>query len=371
LNFSTIDTLQRLGLQPPRRAVRAMLRMRRGLLRLADLLSPTQLALFDKTTGHSVTMALAVAVRLGLPDALAEGPRSSEALAGSAAHADAVGRLLSLLAAHGVFRRLPDGRWANTRLSAALRRDAPHSMAAWAEYMGMGSTMGAWAALEGAVRSGESAFDATYGQSVWERFAAVPEEGAVFAAAMGAVTELDAPGVAAALPMEGIGTLCDVAGGRGTLLAAILEHHRGARGVLFDSAETLSHARPYLAKRRLLSRVDLREGSFFDAVPAGADAFVLKDILHDWDDARCATILGNVRRAARPGGKLFVVEIVVEPHETEVEPRFADVQMLVVCGGGKQRSRAQFGTMLGEAGWALREVRETPFFPSVLVGEAT
>jgi hypothetical protein len=357
---------------PPRRLVRGLISARRALHRLGDSLVPAQLTMFEMSTGHARTMALHVAARLDLASQLAaHGPLDAAALGERcAAHAPTLERLLCLLAAHGVFRRLPDGRFANTAKSELLRRDSPVGLRAWADYMGMASSMGAWAGLERAIRSGEAAFEHVHGRTCWEHFAEVPEEGAVFAEAMGSVTAVDAPAVAAALPVEGIGSLCDVAGGRGTLLAAVLERHAGLRGELFDAPEVLLHARPYLAGRGLLARVELRPGSFFDTVPRGADAFCLKDILHDWDDARCATILGNVRRAARRGARLFVVELIVEPHEIEPESRFADLQMLVVCAGGRQRSRADFERMFGENGFRLKDLRPTPFFPTVLVAEA-
>jgi hypothetical protein len=347
--------------------VRGALGLRRWLRRAADAVVPPQLAVREHVTGLASTYALRAVVRLGVPAALAGGPRTgAEVATACGADADAMHRLLRALAHLGFTRLDAGGRFRATRLLRALRAGAHDSLAPFVEYFGSASNAASWADFETTVRTGRNAFERTHGVGLWEWFEAHGDERAVFAEAMAALTELEGPLVANAYPFAEIATVCDVGGGRGTLLALLLERHPHLRGVLVDSPGVLSTARPFLEARGVASRVELVAGSFFDVVPPGADGYVLKNVLHDWDDARCAAILARCRSALADRGRLLVVEEIVERDAVDAEGALTDLQMMTVCGEGRERGRDEYARLLAASGLALRRVFGAGAGPSVL-----
>jgi hypothetical protein len=363
-----------------------VLGLRRLLQRAADALVPPQLALFDRIVGLGATQLIRAAARLRLPDLLEEGPRTAAELAAMAATTamtattattatagvdpDALHRTLRGLVAIGLFTLGEDGRFRNNRLSRTLRSGTPGSLRNYALYFGSKSNVEAWADFDRTLESGGNAFERVHGATVWDWFDAHPEERATFAGAMGELTELYASAVATAYPFASVRRLCDVGGGRGTLLAEILLRHPHLSGVLLDGPGVLDTARIYLAAHRVLGRVELVAGSFFEGVPAGSDAYLLKNVLHDWDDARCRVILRNCRQAMVPGARLLVIETVVEVDSVRDLGPLSDLQMMVVCAGGRERSRAEFDRLFRECGFRLERVMATASPMSVLAGVA-
>ena len=241
----------------------------------------------------------------------------------------------------------------------------------FADYFGSASNVGAWADFDRTLESGKNAFERVHGMSVWDWFDRHPEELRVFATAMAAMTQVDAPGVARAYPFGEVRRVCDVAGSRGMLLAEVLARHKHLRGVLFDNAGVIAGAPPLLGARGVQDRVELSSGSFFDKVPEGCDAYLLKNVLHDWDDERSVTILQNCRRAMQPGSRLLVVELVVERHAARGIGPMSDVQMMMVCNEGRERSRADFARLFERAGFAFKRVLPTQTLMSIVEGVAS
>jgi O-methyltransferase domain len=343
---------ERPPLSPPRLAVRAALALRRRLRALADAVVTPQLALFEQGMGLARTQLLHAAARLRVADLLADGPLEAADLArATGADPDVLRRVLRALAAGGVFALREDGRFENNRLSGALRSDARASMRAFLEYVGSAPNVAAWGDIDRTIATGKNAFERVHGMTVWEWFARHREEGRTFAEAMAGITEIDAPAVAAGYPFGGLERLCDVAGGRGTLLAEILRRHPRLRGVLVEAPEVIAEAPPFLAARGVGARVECVGGSIFDAIPAGCDAYLLKDVLHDWDDAAALRILQACRRAAGPGARVLVAEILVERLDTEYPGALVDVHMMMVCQEGRQRSAAEHHALMAEAGF--------------------
>lgn len=344
-------------LAPPRALVRAALAARAALLRAADALVPPSYALLDRGAGVLRTQLLHVAASLRLADLLADGPLDAAALARrTSSDPDALFRVLRALASDGIFALGADGRFRNNRLSLALRADGPASARDLLEYLGSRANLRAFAEIDGTVATGRNAFERANGVHVWEWLARHPEEGRRFAAGMSRGTELDAPAIAAGYGFDRFRRICDLAGGHGTLLAEILRRHRGPSGVLVDAEYVLADARTYLASLGLAGRVELVEGDLFGPIPAGADAYVLKDVLHDWDDAACGRILDGCRRAMRPGARLLAVEILVEPTSTEPPGPLVDVLMMLLCREGRQRGAAELTRLLERAGLRLERV---------------
>lgn len=354
----------------PAVAVAAALGARRLLQRLAEAVVPAQVTLFEMATGVSRTQALGVAARHRIADLLSEGPRAADELARRAGlDADALHRLLRFLASRGVFRLRSDGRFENNRLSRALRSEDLGRGRHWCEYMGSRATSAAWAGLDDSVRTGRSAFPKVHGMSVWEWFDAHPEEREAFAQGMMGLTVAEAPVIATLYPFGEVRRLCDVGGGRGTLLSEILVRHRHLRGVLYDAPGVVASARPLLQRRGVADRVEAAAGSFFDAVPGGCDAYLLKNILHDWDDESCLRILRNCRRAMEPGARVIIAEMLVERNDAGAIGPAADLQMLVVCDDGRERGRGELQQLLRDAGFRPGRVFPYPV-TSIIEGVA-
>ena len=346
---------------PPGFAVRGFMALRARLRALLDAATPAELALFERIWGAGTTMMIGTVAKLGVADLLARrGPLSSAEIAEEVGcEADRIHRTLRALVLTGLFARREDGRFDNNRLSAALQTGNPSRMREFAMYFASESNVRAWSALEHTLRSSGCGFEHVHGKSVWDWFEEHAFERETFAQAMMGMTTLAAPAIASLYPFSEIRKVCDVGGGRGTLLSELLVRHPHLRGVLCDSPGVLDSARSLLVARGVEERVELVPGSFFDEVPRGADAYTLKNVLHDWDDAHSIKILSRVRAAMEPGHRLLVCEMLVEKDTDDVMGALADLQMMVVCSG-RERGKADFARLFAESGLTLGRVLEGP-----------
>jgi hypothetical protein len=302
------------------------------------------------------TQLLYVLARLGIAERVAEGPRTAEALAAETGAAPgALFRVLRAVAGLGVLTQDEDDRFGPTPASELLRpgsTGSPH-----ARLLCYGEPWW-WAAAGGlyeSVMTGEDAFARVHGVSLFEFLAADPAASEVFDAHMTAMTAAEADAVVAAADWPDAGTVVDVAGGRGTLLAAVLRARPGLRGVLFDRPHVVEHA----DLGDVAGRCELVGGSFFESVPAGADLYVLKDIVHDWDDEAALAILRVVRAAMSDGARLLVVERVIPPGDAPAHGKLVDITMLLVTGG-RERTRDEYADLLRRAGFAVAGIAPTP-----------
>lgn len=333
---------------------------RRVLLRAADALLPAPAVLLMHTFGIGRTQVCAAMAELGVADALGDGRLTAAELAPRVgADADALHRLLRMAAVDGLVRLDRRGRFRLTRLGSALRGDAPAGLRSWARYMGLESTRRAWGDLTESVRTGEAAFRRVNGTSVWEWFAAHPEEERLFAEAMRSLTGLDAAAVAAASLWPQHGVVCDVAGGTGTLLAAILAPRPGLRGVLVEGPGVLAEAEAMLASAGVRDRVELVEGDLLGRLDARGDVYVLKHVLHDWDDETSARILARVRATMPAGARLVVVEQLQERNRPHPLASVVDLQMMTQCENGRERSPDELRALLRGAGLAAGRLERT------------
>jgi len=293
--------------------------------------------------GYQVSQAISVAARLGISDVLATSPQTLSELAQSTgADVPSLGRLMRALTALGLYTD-DDGTFANTELGAALRVDAPRSVAGWARFIGTGSYWQTQAALEQSVRSGETAFSIVHGEPVWEYRARHPEEQDAFDAAMTSMADAVTEAVVAAYDFGRYGTVVDVGGGHGRLLLGILERYPAVKGVLFDQPEVVAGAST--------DRFQVAGGDFFDSVPAG-DALVLKSVIHDWADAESIAILRNCREALPSDGRVLLVEQLLDRSPDPVRTAFSDLNMLIMTGG-RERTTDEYAALLAAAGLDL------------------
>ena len=312
--------------------------------------TPT-VALRRLTNGYQVTQAIHVAATLGIADLLADGPRDSEALAReTATHAPSLQRVLRALASVGVLHEGDDGRFALTAIGECLRSDAAEPVGAWAAFVGRPYHWQAWGALLHGVRTGESAFHSVHGTDTWDYRRAHPEEGAIFDAAMTDIMRRANAHLLAAYDFGRFGTVVDVGGGRGAFLGAVLETNPEMRGILFDQPQVVEGA-------VVGERCEVVGGSFFDTVPEGADAYMLKAVLHDWEDDDALAILARCRAAIPAHGALLVVERDLGAPNENADAKFSDLNMLVGVGG-RERTRDEFARLFAEGGFEL--VSTTP-----------
>jgi hypothetical protein len=332
------------------------------------------IALYQMAIGHYVSRALALAAKLGLADLLAGGPRGHRDLA-KAVEADApsLRRVMRLLASVGVFEEQEDGRFALSSLGDLLRSDVPGSMRAMVLLFAGVAIQDGWKELEYCVRTGEPAFrKASPHADPFAQLAQDPEAAANFDRAMATFAPQTAAAVAAAYDFSAFRRVADVGGGNGALLIGILRANPGLRGVVFDQPQVAERARKEVLAAGLADRCEVVGGSFFESVPPGADAYLLKHVIHDWNDERAAAILRRVGAVLPRGGKLLVVEgVYPERIDTSLESRGAaanDVNMLVSTGG-RQRSEQEFRDLYEGAGFRLTRIVPTPARVSVIEGE--
>jgi hypothetical protein len=345
---------------PPRPIARAVITTRVALERLGDRMLPAEVGTLQRSIGFAPAFTMRALIVHGIPEALGDRRRTARELADEKGlNADALHRVLRFAALHGLVRLDGKGRFRLTRTGRVLTAEHPHSMRAWVLYLTEPSTQQAWHNLADAVRTGEPAFPATHGESVWSYFEKNPREEAQFAEGMRRITEVDLPSIVAGYPWPETGTVCDVAGGIGTLLSGVLKARPKLHGVLVDAPGVLREAEGYLERKGVRDRVELSEGNFFESVTAKADVYVMKDILHDWDDERCRQILRTVRKAMPPGSKVVLVETLQEPNVVEPVASFVDVLMLTQTDGGRQRSVGELHGLLRDADLEPGEVRLT------------
>jgi hypothetical protein len=303
--------------------------------------------------GYRVSQAISVATELGIADLLSSGPRSVEDLASATgAHAPSLYRVLRLLASEGVFAETDDGRFDLTPMAEALRCDVPGSLRP-AVLFNTGDTLWrSWGQLSHAVRTGQPAFDHVHGMGFFEYHRRHPEEWRLFDQLMATQTAPVARAVAAAYDFSRARAVVDVGGGNGTLVMGLLEAHPHLRGIAFDQPEVAARAEQTINAAGLASRCQAVGGDFFAAVPAGGDAYLLKYILHDWDDERCVAILRACHRAMPADGRLLVIEFLIPPGNAPSYAKSQDVNMLTNLGG-RERTEAEYGALFAAAGFAL------------------
>ena len=314
--------------------------------------------------GYCLPRSLHVVADLGVADALGEEPRTAAELAAAVgAHPDSLGRVLRLLAAHGVFEIQGDAV-RHSPASRLLCSDHPQSMRAFAQMFGLPVFWATFEAMGHSVRTGEPATTEVFPDGFWAYLAEHPAAGRVFNAAMRAKAHGAVAGILAAYDFSGFSTIGDIGGGNGHLLRAILDAVPTAHGVLFDLPQVVEEAAGIASER-----LTLQDGDFFrDALPS-CDAYLLMEIIHDWGDDESAAILRAVRQAAAPGAAVLVIEAIVPDDAGPDWSKMLDVHMLTLLGG-RQRTQREYAALLAQSGFRfLREI-DTGAGVSILEAEA-
>jgi hypothetical protein len=328
---------------------------------------PPHVGMLQILVGAQVAGAVSCLAQLGIPDLLESGPKSAEELAKEiGAQSQALYRMMRATACVGVLAEGPDGKFSQTPMSAVLRSAANPSLRALAimggrEWHGRG-----WSSLEYCVRTGKQALEQIYGVPTFEFMKQNPEEAQIFNETMTNLSMIDGPAVEGAYDFQGINSIVDVGGGHGRLLLTILEKNPHMKGTLYDLAHVVAGAANGPLKP-VMNRCTVSAGDMFSSVPAGAEAYIMKHIIHDWPDDLCLKILKACRRSVNPGGKLLVVDSVIQPGNDFSSAKFLDLQMLIFPGG-HERTEEQFRELFTEAGWQLTRVIPTSVGDSIVEG---
>lgn len=306
--------------------------------------------------GFQVSQAIHVAATLRIADLLASGSRTADELAADTdTHAPTLYRLLRALASVEILREGNDREFELAPLGQQLRSDVVGSMADWAGFVGSPGYWQAWSGLTHSVRTGENAFRHIHATDVWSYRASRADESAVFDRAMTALSRRSSAALIAAYDFGRFRTVVDVGGGTGALLAAILGAHPGLHGILIDQPHVVAAAGAFMERAGVLDRCRIVGGSFFDAVPEGADAYVLRSVIHDWEDVDAIRILTMVGNAMAADGRVLLMERIVAPPNEGRDAKFSDLNMLV-APGGRERTREEFEALLGLAGLRVAAV---------------
>jgi SAM-dependent methyltransferase len=313
-----------------------------------------------------------VAAKLGIADVLVAGPLTVDEIAARVgAHPPHLQRVLRALASVGIFSSDPHGRFHLTRLAQTLRSDHPESLRNFALMLVDDYNWSAWGALEHAVRTGDSAFEYVHGAPVFPWMRAHPEKEKMFSASMASLSVMENAAVARAYAFGKLRQVVDVGGAHGHLLVAILRSYGKVRGVLFDQPSVIEAAAGtgLMAGSDVAGRCEAVDGDFFESVPAGADAYVLKYIVHDWDDEKALRILQNCRKAMAEDGRVLVVDHVVAAGNRFDWGKLIDINMMVMMGS-KERTKDEFRQLFARAGLRLKRVIRTASSLSILEGVA-
>lgn len=294
-----------------------------------------------------------VAAKLGIADLLASGPKTGEELARlTGTHAGALTRVLRALAVEGVFAEAPDGRFSLTEQSESLRSGAPGSLRWYATMIGEDWYWRTYGRLLQTVQTGNSAFEPLFGMHAYEYLARDAEAGKIFAGYMNDVSEMLVPVILSSYDFSSFHNIVDVGGGRASLLIALLETYPQLHAVVYDLPQTVEGTRSRIAAEGLEDRCELVAGSFFVRVPEGGDAYLLRNVLHDWDDEHVLTILKNCRQAMGPSSTLLISEAVLPEGPASLAARYCDIQVMVTLGG-RQRTVGELERLLEASGLEL------------------
>jgi hypothetical protein len=299
--------------------------------------------------------------KLSIADELANGPKTAEELARKCnVNTDALYRVMRAATAVGVFRELDGRRFEQTPMSDLLRTDNPQTLRPFVEFFPDPLHFRCYSNLMHSVKTGETTVKPTLGMDLFEYLNEHPKDAEVFNAAMANITHMFIPSILEAYDFSGTKVLADIGGGLGSVIAAILQRYPHMKGILFDLEQGVREAGAYLQSQGVSDRCQIVPGDFFKSVTSGADTYIMKNIIHDWDDERSIAILRNVRQALgnQTGGKVLLLEFVLaapnEPHLSKL----ADIEMLVLPGG-RERSEPEYAALLSKSGFKLTRVVPT------------
>ena len=327
--------------------------------------TPFQMSAMEWIHAYWMSRCVYVVAKLGIADLLKDGPQHCDALATvTNTHSDALYRILRALASVGIFAEIKPRYFVLTPLADCLQSNAPDSVRAMAILRGEEHYYKAWGDLMYSLQTGESAFERLYGMDLFQYNDQNPSQGEIFDRAMAESEETNSL-VLEAYDFSSIGKLVDIGGGKGRLLATILQAYPSMTGMLFDRPDVIERAKNSW-DLAVSDRCEFIGGSFFDAIPAGGDAYVLKHIIQDWDDERSLAILQRCYQIMKAQGRLLVIDFVIPPGNEFYGSKFIDVNMLTMCPGGRIRTEEEFQELFKAAGFKITKIIPTESEVSII-----
>ncbi len=324
--------------------------------------------LFQLACGYMPAISLNIVVKLGIPELLGADPMSIDQLAQKTEiNEDRLYRVMRALSTVGVFRETDRRSFGHTPVSELLRKDHPLSQRDMVNWLADPFHFQTYAHLMRTLKTGESAMEIAAGKPVFDFFRDDPDEGEIFNAAMVNFTQTCIGAILEAYDFSNIRTLVDVGGGYGSVVAAILARYPAMRGILYDLDHVVAGAPPVLTAAGVTARCEIMTGSFFETVPPGGDAYIMKHVIHDWDDEKALTILKNTKKALhkKTDGKVILLEAVVAgPGEPDLA-KWIDLEMMA-GPGGRERTREEFQGLFETAGFRLSRIIPTKSALSVI-----
>lgn len=328
---------------------------------------PPQAQLGQMITAYWTSQAIYAAAKFGIADLLNDGPKSVDELASATGtKSELLYRLLRALASAGIFAEQDGKRFSLTPLAEPLRSDVAGSQRSLALMMG-DAQYRAWGNLADTVQTGDNAYEKIFGKPIFDHLAEQPEKARIFDDAMTGIHGRETGAILEACDFSGINVIADIGGGNGSKITAILQKHPEMRGILFDLPHVIERAQPHIKAAGLSDRCQLVDGDFFQSVPSGADAYVMRHIIHDWDDKKSLKILENCNAVMAAGNKLLLVESVIPPGNDPFMGKFLDLTMMLIPGG-KERTEAEYRELYDKAGFDLVRIVPTSTEVSVIEG---
>jgi hypothetical protein len=344
---------------PPARLVGIIEKIKQCLIRTARRMGPGNMAVFELTQSVWIARAIGVAVELELADIISAGPKTIDELAeNTGSNAKNLYRLMRALCSYGVFRETKEKTFVMTPLAYGIKegRGSMKKMIAHQQNPVNWQMMGE---LNHCVKTGEDIAVKLLGTDIFEHFAKHPEKNKLYNQAMSETSELASATVLSAYNFSRYRKLVDIGGGEGYLLSIILHMYPKLNGVLFDLPHVVEGAEKTAQKFEIIDRLEIVPGDFFKKIPEGGDCYILKSIIHAFDDEKCITLLKNIHQAMHPKGKLLIVEVVIPEDNSPSFGKIFDLQMLIGAPGGKERTRVEFEKILSESGFKLQKIIPT------------
>ncbi len=327
----------------------------------------TQNKLMELASAHIVSRAIHVAARMNVADYLVDGSCNINELASKVhANTDALYRLMRLLASNGIFSEDEKRNFSLTALAQPLLSNHPTSLKSWlSNHDGDEKRWRSYGHMEYSVQTGKPAFNHVFGQGYFDALAQDPEMAASFDEGMRTISDKENSQIVESYDFSHYKTIIDIGGGKGGLLAEIVKNNTSASGILFDLPHVLPSAQDYLSAQNLEKRITCVTGNFFDTIPDTCNMYILKRILHDWNDKDCIKILSTCRKSMKADATLLIIEAIVEAGNTRDFAKDVDIAMLVLFGG-KERTKHEWEVLLQAASLRLVNIHKTPSMLSIL-----
>ncbi|MFH0864649.1 MAG: methyltransferase [Bacteroidota bacterium] len=346
---------------PPIFIIRLVEKLKSFLKNLERKLTPNEVILIDYVTHFWAGRAIGVATELNIPDILQDGPKHIEELARiTQTHEPSLYRLMRTLSGHGIFREDKNKNFMLTKLSACMTESGNKSVKYFILHQNSEPNWKQYGEMLHCVKTGEHAARKLYNMEPFEYLEKHPAINNIFNRSMTSTSEMSSLYMVSFYPFSSLQTIVDVGGGQGFFLSCILHKNKQLEGIVFDLPHVVEEAKANMELFKVSSRCSVVAGSFFESVPENAEAYLLKNIIHDWDDEKCLAILKNIHKAMKPGGKLICIETIIQNDNKASFGKNLDIEMLVGTNGGRERTLTEFKNLYEKAGFKITAVFKTP-----------